>query len=190
MNNLCADAETKQAVMVDLAKVSTMLVVSRLLSSQEQKVSFMDQSWSESSVHTLVGFVTYDVLVRKLVPNPFTDPTAAAVFNTWLKVGTMLVVSRLLSGQSLNDRAWQMASLYTLLGFTTYDVVTKRLLPNTFKDETTRAVFDDTLAFGTMFVVSQLLAGNPLNERWMRDSAYTLAGFAAYNYGTKPLLKL
>lgn len=98
----------------------------------------------------------------------------------WAKAGTMLAVSQWLAGKSLNNAAWQKSTLFTLLGFTAYQV-TKHAVPENV-DGVARAVVDDTVKFGTMFAVSRVLAGGNLNNRaWLMSCLYVIVGFAVYN---------
>merc|ERR1712227_409045 len=108
LDSILADRD----LIVDMVKVSTMLIVSRLLIGGD----LSNESWITGSVYTLIGFASYHVPIKK------------RVLNTWLKVGTMLTVSRLLSGQELNEK-WMMESLYTILGFNTFDAIVLDLLP-------------------------------------------------------------
>lgn len=173
-----------RSLVTDWVKVSTMFVVSRLLAGG----SLEDQQWIMSCLYTLLGFTAYHVVTKKAVPNNMENDTMRRVMDTWLKVGTMLVVSRLLSGEPLNE-AWMMSSLYTILGFNAYDVIVKDLVPlNLTDNENINAAITDAAVIGTMATVSRLLSGEALNEKWMMGTAYTIAGFAAYNVGTSALL--
>ena len=97
----------------------------------------------------------------------------------WVKFSTMFVVSRLLAGGDLGDQNWMMSCLYTLLGFTAYHIVVKKMVPNTSENEVMRKVINTWLKVGTMLTVSRLLSGEPLNEEWMMSSLYTILGFNA-----------
>jgi len=99
----------------------------------------------------------------------------------WVKFSTMFVVSRLLVGGDLGDQQWMMGCLYTLLGFTAYHMVTKKMIPNNAENETMRRVIDTCFKVGTMLVVSRLLSGQPLDEAWMMSSLFTMLGFTTYD---------
>jgi hypothetical protein len=173
-----------RALVVDWVKFSTMFVVSRLLAGG----SLDDQAWLMSSLYTLLGFTAYHLVVKKAVPNNTENVPMKKVINTWLKVGTMLLVSRLLSGEPLNEK-WMMSSLYTILGFNAFDVVTSDLIPAKLtKNENVNAAIVNAVNVTTMSVVSRLLSGEPLNEKWMMGTLYTWVGFAAYDLGTSALL--
>ena len=173
-----------RALVTDWVKFSTMFVVSRLLAGG----SLEDQSWMMASLYTLLGFTAYHVVVKKAVPNNSENETMRRVVDTWLKVGTMLLVSRLLSGEALNEQ-WMMSSLYTILGFNAYDVIVRDMVPtNLTENENVNAAITDAVVVSTMSTVSRLLSGEPLNEKWMMGTFYTWAGFAAYDVGTSALL--
>lgn len=111
-----------KAVMDDWLKVGTMMVVTQMLSQGP-----FNKSWMRTASHTLLGFTMYQVFTKHLVPVTAENAVMQDVMNDWLKVGTMLVFSRFLSGQAF-DNQWMQESLFTLLGFTAYQTVTKKLL--------------------------------------------------------------
>jgi len=107
----------------------------------------------------------------------------------WLKMGPMLIVSRIFSGESLQDQAWQRSALYTLLGFTTYYITTKNFI-GTEQFGEYKPIADTWFKFGTMMIVSHLLAGGSLTDRnWQMGSLYTLLGFTAYNLLTSKFIQ-
>ena len=169
----------------DLAKVGTMLVVSRLFAGE----NLQGQAWQRASLFTLLGFTAYNLLTQYFL-NTEQFGTYKAIADDWLKVGTMLVVSRLLSGQPL-DQAWQRATLYTLLGFTAYQLFTKNFVKGADVSGVPeiQATVNDWAKAGTMLAVSHLLGGGSLQDRaWQRASLGTLLGFTAYNLFVKNLL--
>lgn len=107
------------------------------------------------------------------------------IMDDWIKVGTMLVVSRLLAGQSVADSTWQFASLATLIGFTVYQLTFRQFVPT---DDTGKlqGVADDWLKVGTMLAVSQMMTGGRLDSSWIKSSLFTLFGFTAYQLMVRP----
>lgn len=102
------------------------------------------------------------------------------IISDWGKVGTMFIVSRWLSGESLTDIAWRMSVLYTLLGFTTYFLSTKQIIDTSFAGEYKSAA-DDCLYFGTMLVVSRLLSGGSFfDATWLYTSISVLVSVMIY----------
>jgi hypothetical protein len=106
----------------------------------------------------------------------------------WVKFSTMFVVSRLLAGGSLDDQSWMLSSLYTLLGFTAYHIVVKKTITNNMENDAMKRAMDTWLHVGTMLIVSRLLSGEPLNEKWMMASLYTILGFNAYDVLVKDIV--
>ena len=110
------------------------------------------------------------------------------VMYTWLRIGTMLLVSRLLSGEPLNEK-WMMSSLYTLLGFNAFDIITIDLVPHHLTgNKNVDIAIVNAVMVGTMSVVSRLLSGEPLNSKWMTGTIYTLLGFGTYDIVVGPMV--
>lgn len=175
-------------IIVDTVKVGTMLVVSQaLLSSVDPSKSLNDPAWMQASLYTLLGFASYHLLTKNMVKSENPNPIVKAVMDDWLKVGTMLLVSNVLSTRNVPNMEWVRSSLGVLCGFTVYRVLTSQMLPNNNENEAVRSIYDDSLQFLTMLSVSQLLSGGQLDYSWAQSTAFTLVGFAAYNVGTKRL---
>lgn len=180
------NSQTFENIKADWMKVGTMLVVSRLLSGQ----SIQDRAWQLQSLYTLLGFTVYHLVVA-----PFIDTSSLGeykgVADVVLKVGTMLIVSRLLAGASLTTRDWQMESLYTLVGFSVYELLVSKFLQgsNYSDNPAVKQSINDALNFATMFLVSRLLAGGNLRDQaWLRSSAETILGFVAYDVASNMLM--
>lgn len=162
-------------------KFATMFIVSRVLAQQPLN----DQEWIKASVLTLVGFAVFDALLVQVFDpktlNMREDLRAALC--VVLKVGTMLVVSRALSGQSLNDQKWRDATFYTLLGFALYPLATKKLLSGVSGlGPKGNAVVSDVLEFGTALTVSRVMANGSLADpAWLKETMLTLVGFTVYD---------
>lgn len=170
-----------QPILNDWMKVGTMMVVSRILSGE----GLQDPAWQRASLYTLLGFTAYHLFTNKFISTDGLDPMYKPIADDWLKVGTMLIVSRLLSGGSLYDRAWQMSSLYTLLGFTAYNLLTNKMVQGENYSENPAVVssINDWAKVGTMLIVSRLLSGGDVRDNaWIRSSLGTLLGFTAYNF--------
>jgi hypothetical protein len=99
----------------------------------------------------------------------------------WAKVGTMMLVSRFLSGASFSDSKWQMGALFTILGFTVYQMSTRHLTPEGLTG-TKKLVVDDLNKVGTMLVASHLMGGGSLTDpSWLAGAIATLIGFVIYD---------
>jgi hypothetical protein len=116
------------------------------------------------------------------------------ILNDWLKIGTMMMVARFLELKynSSNNRVqmnnglplhneWARASVFFLLGITTYHIVTKQILPLTSSNAVIQSVIDDWLKVGTALTVQRLLEGGKLEQKWLMSSLYTILGFTAFN---------
>ena len=101
--------------------------------------------------------------------------------NDVVKVGTMLTVSRLLSGRNLNE-AWMTASAYTVLGFAAYHAFTKHAFAEQMSGN---QMLKTWLYHGTALLVARVLSGGDLSEAWMTSTVYTLVGFSAYDLFVK-----
>lgn len=114
----------------DSIKFATMFVVSRLLAGG----ALLDKQWLATCFATLIGFAVYNVVVYKYIQGK--DLTyngkLQMVVDDWAKVGTMLLVSRLISCESLLDPKWAQGTLATLLGFSAYDLVTSHVIDKVF----------------------------------------------------------
>ena len=99
-----------------------------------------------------------------------------------LKVGTMLVVTRLLAGGDLSDATWLRNSAFTLAGFTAYNMVTAKMVSTGNLKGDSKQIADDWLKEGTMLIVSHLLkGGNPMDNRFLQSSVNTIVGLNAGN---------
>lgn len=106
---------------------------------------------------------------------------AKDILTDWVKNGTMFSVARWLSGESLLDRAWQMSTLYTLVGFTAYQLSSRNIV-DTDLAGTYKPIADDWIKFGTMFIVARMLSGGSLfDTTWIMSCVATLIGFTVYN---------
>jgi hypothetical protein len=165
--DLLQDKDFQQNIM----KFATMLVVSKSFSTT-------DSEWQTASLYVLIGFATYHAVTKKLVNNEFEGPMKAVV-NTWLKVGTMLAVSRALGGKPF-DTEFYMESAYTLAGFNVYDVLVYKYVP-VMENPILAQITADAMVVGTMATVKQALMGKPHDRTFVIQTLQTIAGFAAYN---------
>ena len=176
-----------KAVAEDWVKVGTMLMVSQWLNGG----SLLDGSWQQSSLFTLLGFTAYQLATRQLLtPSDVKEPGKSIIDDT-LKFGTMFVVSRLLSGQSLADQSWISASIATLVGFAVYNIVVATYVKG--KDLTynpkLQMVVDDWMKVGTMLAVSRIISCESLfDPKWVRGSLATIIGFSTYDLVTSHII--
>lgn len=174
-------------IAVDSLKFGTMFVVSQWLAGG----SLMDGNWQKNSLFTILGFAAYQLSTRTALSTKGLTGATKMVADDLIKVGTMMIVSRLLSGGSLTDPNWFSASMATLIGFFTYDIVTSKYIKG--KDLTyntkLQAVVDDWAKVGTMLIVSRLISCESVADpKWLMSSIGVLLGFSVYNLGTSHII--
>ncbi|VVU94892.1 hypothetical protein CPAV1605_617 [seawater metagenome] len=185
--NQLVSKETMNLVKETWAKVGTMLLVSHVLEvyMQNNGNGLMNKKWAQASLFTLLGFTVYDVVIRPMVRIQMENKDLEVAVNNAINVSTMLIVARGLEslmdgGQTKFDEQWIQSSLYTVLGFMAYDLVTKKFVPEV--QEKYRIAVNTAVQFATMFLVSRLLVDKPLNDHaFLKSSAYVLVGFASYD---------
>jgi len=171
------DVLNDKDLVADWLRFGTMFVVVRLLEGGD----LQDETWIKSSLFVLLGLGAFHVAVKKMVPK-VGNGEIADVIGTWIKVGTVNVVARLLEGGAL-DEPWFVSLAYTILGFNAYTLVTSKLVDtSTLGDSTIAASADTAMNITTMLVVSRLLSGGDVTDQnWMMSALYTVAGFTAYD---------
>jgi predicted tellurium resistance membrane protein TerC len=163
----------------DWLKVGAALITSQLLSQR----SLNDKDWMKSSLLTLIGFTAYHLITSRLVDSSkFATGNVRKALDDILKVGGMLVVSRLLSGQPLNDETWMKESAYVLLGFVAFDLTVGNFIDTSNMSSKAAASVTDVAKFSTMYAVSRFMAGKEFNKAWAIECAGFMGGLVGYNY--------
>lgn len=119
-----------------------------------------------------------------------------------IKYGIMFIIARILLTQAQsplhiekianpifapNDSAlhvneWAKSALLVLIGFATYWVIIRNLVKEEqYVTGDLRLALRDLLYFGTMLVVSRLLARQPLDAAWGKSVLYVILGFVSYD---------
>ena len=160
----------------DVIKVSAMFIVTAVLSGK----SLTDKAWQTELMNTLIGFAAFELVIARFFdPSMFGKTYTKAVADI-AKVGTMLVVTRVLSGGSLQDQAWMMSSGATLAGFTVYNLFVANMIKTGHLKGDAKQIADDWLKVGTMLVVSHVLkGGDPTDAKFLQSSVNTIVGFNA-----------
>ena len=159
----------------DVIKVVTMNIVVAVLAGK----SLQDKEWQTNLLNTLIGFATYELVVTRMIDLKQFGQHKATMSDI-LKVGTMLIVTRLLAGGDLSDASWLRNSAFTLAGFTAYNMVTSKMVSTGHLKGDAKQIADDWVKVGTMLVVSHLLkGGNPMDNRFLQSSLNTIVGFNA-----------
>ena len=185
MSSQLISTETLNNVKGTWAKVGTMLIVAHVLSTylQNNGEGLFNQAWIQASLFTIIGFNVYEVIVSKMINIDVEGAELQAVIDDTLKVGTMMVVSTGLKGamngtNEYTDK-WMKGSLYTLVGFAGYRLVTQKLVPDV--DEAYSTAVNTQVQFITMMVISRLISGEQFDTEYINSCLYTLIGFASYD---------
>ena len=185
MSSQLISTETLNNVKGTWAKVGTMLIVAHVLSTylQNNGEGLFNQAWMQASLFTIIGFNVYEVIVSKMINIDVEGAELQAVIDDTLKVGTMMVVSTGLKGamngtNEYTDK-WMKGSLYTLVGFAGYRLVTQKLVPEV--DEAYSTAVNTQVQFITMMVISRLISGEQFDTEYINSCLYTLIGFASYD---------
>lgn len=178
-------SDTMKTVKGTWAKVGTMMIVSHVLSTylQNNGQGLFNQGWIQASLFTLIGFNVYEVIVSQMLQVDVDGEELQSVIDDTLKVGTMLIVSTALKGamngtSEFTDK-WIKSTMYTLVGFAGYRLVTQKIVPEV--DESYKSAIHTQVQFITMFAISRLLSGEPFDDSFINSSLYTLIGFASYD---------
>jgi hypothetical protein len=174
-------------IATDWVKVGTMLVVSKWLSGG----SLMDVTWQKGSLATILGFTAYHLSTRNFMTPKNAEGPAKLVADDILKVGTMFIVSQMITGGSLADSKWLSGAIATIIGFIVYDILTINYLKgkNLTYNTKLQSLIDDWAKVGTMLLVSRLISCESLlDPKWMMASIGTLLGFSVYDVGTSHII--
>lgn len=143
--------------------------------------------WLKSVILILIGFAAYEIVIVNLISTDSLFPLKyKSLVNNVLKVGTMLFVARLLSGNSLNDPAWIKMICSFMFGFAVYNISTIYFIDLSHdaseNSKIGAMVRSDWVQCGTAFLVARLVLGGPVDQAWFTETAIQLIGFAAYNF--------
>lgn len=169
--DLLNDLKTDKALHRNILKFATMLSVSKALSLQDAK-------FVASTIATLVGFTAYHLITKK-IQLPIDNPDLKAISNTWMKVGTMLVVSRLYQGQKLSQE-FLIDSSMSLLGFNAADLILPRIMPD-FGNELLQKIVTDVAVVLIMTITKAILTGGKITPGLLVKSSWTIVGFVLYD---------
>ena len=169
LNTLQTDKELHRNVL----KFATMLTVSKAMSLE-------DKSFLTNTLAVLVGFTAYHIVIKN-IKLPEMHPDLKNMAKTWLKVGTMKIVSQLYKGGKLT-KDYLMDTVFTLVGFNVADVLVpriKQVLPH--QSELVEKIVTDVLVVGLSSVAKSLLTGQKVTQMLVKDMTFTLSGFILYD---------
>ena len=163
----------------DWVKFGIMFVVSQLLIGK----SLSDPDWRNTTIFLLLGLAGYHIITKNLI-NTENFAEYKLVADDLFKFGTMFIIARFISGQSLLDKQWQMSILYIMIGFIIYNILTSQFIQGVQLADTVglAKTIDDAAKWGTMLIVSQLLSGGKISDpAFIRSTLATIAGLSVYN---------
>jgi len=130
------------------------------------------------------------------------DPRVRNTLEAWLKFGTVFLVYRMCmfylvdtntADTELIDKVSAQLVAYIMLGFTLYYLLIKPYVPDPFVHPMMQNIFNDTLMFGTVLVVSHLAESyvdgdTYFDADWLKTAAVVLVAFAAYRVFVNPFI--
>jgi hypothetical protein len=112
----------------DTLMFGTVLISTHLMESYMNDGQYFNSTWLKNTGLILLSFAAYRVFVDPFIPRNKLNATTRPIVDNWAQYGTFLIVFRLLEQKSLLDQKWILSVLFALLGFTAYDLVTKKLI--------------------------------------------------------------
>ena len=112
----------------DMLMFGTVLVTSHLLETYMNHGQYFNKQWLKTAGIILLSFAAYDIIINPFIPYDKMKPHVAFMVHDWAKYGLFLVFFRLLQGESIVDKKWMLSVLFVLLGFSAYQVVTKKII--------------------------------------------------------------
>ena len=103
-------------LITDVTKYVTMTIVARWLTGWG-----FSQYFLSGMLFSVIGIAVYDLVISKFI-DTFKFGRFKNIADDWFKQGTILLTSRLLAGGSVTSVVWLKSILYTLIGFTVYDL--------------------------------------------------------------------
>lgn len=167
---------TDRELVVDILKLSTMLLITRILSLG----SILDKSWIISSIYLIIGISIYHLLTKKIIKNRFTNEIIRKVTKTWLKVGSMFLFAKLLSGDDF-DLKWITSTICIIIGFNFMDVTFKFMPFHLIVNKKIRNSIYDSIEIFCMSLISSFLIGKEINSQWFTVTLYTIIGYLSFN---------
>jgi len=143
----------------------------------------MDYEWLKVTFLALIGFAVYQIVIRNLINTSGIQYNGLRMaFDDILKFGTMFIVLRLLSNKSISDKTWLSRVLMVLCGFMIYDFAIINVFDTTGYTTKMQMALNDTIKFGTVFIVFQLLDGGNFDKEWFLGTGGFIVGLWLYDF--------
>jgi len=140
-----------------------------------QKKQFDDKFFTEI-LYICIGFATYFLVTKNLIPNNFSHKYMNNTIETYKKWGTFLVVEAVLNGTKI-DNDFFISVINILIGFSVYHLVIEKYLDDNNFDKSTKEI----IFFITKDIIINILSGKPLNI----NSPDLIGIFIYHNYVQK-----
>ena len=122
-SNLFTNRSMKRAIRT-VSKYGTMFIVSKVLTGEK-----IDIKWIKSTSFILIGFLFYDIVTYKLVPTEgISSHQIKLTVDDTAKMVTVAIISRLLEGKSFKNKDWLLSVLFTIFGFSVYNLGISNLI--------------------------------------------------------------
>lgn len=112
----------------DVLMFGTVLLSSHVFESLMSHGDMFSGDWMKNAGIIILAFAVYDIIMYPFIPcKGMTEPHLSLGCD-WAKYGAFLIIYRILQGRPLADQQWILSVLFTLLGFTGYHFVTKKII--------------------------------------------------------------
>jgi hypothetical protein len=176
------------AARTDVFKTSSALITQRLF----QGKPLDDKLWIVSSALTIIGFVTYQLLIASwLDTNKLATGSAKVAIDDIIKFSTMFVVSRVLSGgaasepgaEALSQEQWVKDSGLFIASLVTYDLLFHELVAEktAHLDRSVNVAVNDAIKFSVVFTVNNFAKGGEFDRAWFMTSSGFITGLVIYD---------
>ncbi|ATZ80291.1 hypothetical protein BMW23_0233 [Bodo saltans virus] len=172
--NVELDAKT------DVFKFATGYVSQRLFERQP----IDDRVWIVATALTLIGFVTYQLLINSWFDtSKFVTGSAKMAVDDALKFLTMFMVVQLISGKSLSDPQWITDTGLFIASIVAYDVTLGNFVNTKLQslDSTVSLAINDVLKWGSVFAANNFAKGGSFDKQWLMSTGGFLTGFVVYD---------
>lgn len=177
------------AAKTDILKISSALLTQRLFKGK----SITDNIWITSSILTIIGFVSYQLLINSwFKTGKFVSGSAKLALDDILKFMTMFIVSRILSSGAGKDSEtpeldfnnWiKDVSMYISM-LVLYDILVQEHVTSSmnkkFNSQTVLAI-NDALKFTSTLAFTNFVSGGEFNQEWYVSTFGFVGGLVIYD---------
>jgi hypothetical protein len=169
------------AAKTDVLKNASALITQRLF----RKEPINDRVWIVTTALTIIGFVTYQLLINSwLRTENFVDGSAKLALDDILKFSTMFIVRQALSGQSITDPEFVKSMGIFVGALALYDITLANLVNDQaekFDNKSVTLAINDVAKFGIVFTLVNFAEGKEFDEQWMMGTGGFLTGLVIYD---------